>query len=80
MKGFDSFTTSEYQEGGAELKQALCAHGWDVDHVPAHAVATMDMDSDSLSAYDCVVISDVGTNTFCLLRECSLRPSPSRTA
>ena len=38
QKGFDSFTTTEYVEGGAEYCAALREDGWDVDHVPAHAI------------------------------------------
>lgn len=67
QKGFDSFTTSEYQEGGAEFKEALRAQGWTVDHVPAHRIADdMPATMAGLQAYDCVVISDVGANTFLL--------------
>lgn len=67
QKGFDSFTTSEYAEGGQEFKAALRENGWEVNHIPAHLIATdMPPTVESLSAYDCVVISDVGANTFLL--------------
>ncbi|WP_328345234.1 glutamine amidotransferase [Micromonospora sp. NBC_00421] len=67
QKGFDSFTNSEYQEGGHEFKAALLAQGWEVDHVPAHRIAErMPTTADGLRQYDCIVISDVGANTFLL--------------
>ncbi|MFC8501291.1 glutamine amidotransferase [Pedococcus sp. NPDC057267] len=67
QKGFDSFTNSEYVEGGAEFKEALTQQGWDVVHIPAHRIADdMPQTVEGLSAYDCVVVSDVGANTFLL--------------
>lgn len=69
QKGFDSFTTTEYVEGGVEYREALEAGGWQVTHVPAHAVESQFPTSiDALNAYDLVVISDVGANTFLLTR------------
>lgn len=67
QKGFDSFTNSEYVEGGAEFKQALTDRGWEVQHVPAHRIADdMPTTVHGLAEYDCVVVSDVGANTFLL--------------
>jgi len=67
QKGFDSFTNSEYIEGGGEFKAALQSLGWSVDHIPAHRIAyDMPISIEGLAAYDCVVISDVGANTFLL--------------
>lgn len=65
QKGFDSFTTTEYVEGAAEFTNALTNLGWQVDHVQAHAIADrMPTDAKALSEYGCIVISDVGVNTF----------------
>jgi uncharacterized membrane protein len=67
QKGFDSFTNSEYFEGGAEFKEALTSRGWHVDHIPAHRIADdMPQTVEGLAQYDCVVLSDVGSNTFLL--------------
>src|SRR4051794_35456423 len=67
QKGFDSFTNSEYTEGGAEFKEALRSRGWQVDHIPAHRISyDMPQTVEGLAEYDCVVISDVGSNTFLL--------------
>ncbi len=69
QKGFDSFTTTEYVEGGKEYAEALRSDGWEVDHMPAHAIETaFPADLEALGAYDLVVISDVGANTFLLTR------------
>jgi uncharacterized membrane protein len=67
QKGFDSFSTVEYSEGIHWLRSALQGGGWQVDYQPAH-VAARDFPSDAraLSAYDCVMLSDVGANTLLL--------------
>jgi len=70
QKGFDSFTSTEYVEGGQEYVTALREGGWEVTHVPAHRIETVFVPSpDFLSAYDLVIISDVGAKTFLLTRE-----------
>lgn len=69
QKGFDSFTTTEYVEGGVEFREALESDGWKVTHVPAHAIeAQFPRTMSALKHYDLVVISDVGANTFLLTR------------
>ena len=69
QKGFDTFTTTEYVEGGAEFRAALEAAGWQVGHIPAHKIETdFPRTEEELTAYDVVVISDVGANTFLLTR------------
>ena len=39
VKGFDSFTTSEYAEGGAQLIEALERAGMQVTYLPNHVAA-----------------------------------------
>ncbi len=69
QKGFDSFTTTEYAEGGHEYIEALRSGGWEVTHMPSHTIETsFPTDLEGLRAYDLVVISDVGANTFLLSR------------
>jgi uncharacterized membrane protein len=65
QKGFDSFTTTEYAEGVGWLREALVSGGWDFHHMPAH-VAARDFPSTAgaLSDYDCVILSDIGTNSL----------------
>lgn len=68
QKGFDSFTTSEYAQGGAEFVAALEAHGHEVTRIPAHEVPTRVPETveELRSLADVIVISDVGANTFLL--------------
>ncbi len=69
QKGFDSFTTTEYVEGGHEYLDALRSGGWEADHIPAHAIETaFPADPAWIEPYDLVVISDVGANSFLLTR------------
>jgi uncharacterized membrane protein len=69
QKGFDTFTTTEYVEGGAEFKTALRDAGWDVTYIPAHKVeADFPRSAPDLASFDVVVLSDVGANTFLLTR------------
>ncbi|WP_155349111.1 glutamine amidotransferase [Acrocarpospora pleiomorpha] len=67
QKGFDSFTTTEYQEGGGWLHAALESGGWEVTYQPAHVAATHFPSSvEELRQYDCVILSDIGANTLLL--------------
>lgn len=67
QKGFDSFTTTEYAEGGGHLIAALEGAGWDVSYQPAHVAARSFPDTaEALSAYDLVILSDIGANTLLL--------------
>jgi uncharacterized membrane protein len=69
-KGFDSFTTSTYEEGCADFVAALESRGWAVEHIPSHLVDTqMPSTVEALSRYAVVALSDVGSNTFLLGRQ-----------
>jgi len=70
QKGFDSFATSEYVEGAGEFIEAMRAGGVQVHHVPAHRIELdMPVSVDDLGRYSCIVLSDVGANTFLLGRQ-----------
>jgi uncharacterized membrane protein len=71
IKGMDVFQQPRYEEGGAELVAALEGSGAAVTRVPAH-LACRDFPSsvDTLSAYDVVVLSDVGADSFELTDDC----------
>ena len=71
VKGFDSFTTSVYQEGATKLIEGLRKDGFDVEYIPNH-VANVQIPStiEGLAAYDAVVLSDIGSNTL-LLPDCT---------
>ncbi len=67
QKGFDSFTTTEYQEGISWLRAALEKAGWQVDYQPAHVAARdFPFTVEALQAYDSVILSDIGANTLLL--------------
>ena len=69
VKGFDSFTTASYAEGGTAMIAALRSGGVDVTYQPCHVAANAFPDTpDSLSAFDVVILSDIGANTL-LLRD-----------
>ena len=69
IKGFDSFTTSTYMEGGSALIAALRSGGAEVTYQPCHVAANAFPDSaEALAAYDVVILSDIGANTL-LLRD-----------
>jgi uncharacterized membrane protein len=69
VKGFDSFTTSTYAEGGTAMIAALRSQGVDVTYQPCHVAASSFPDTEEgLSAFDVIVLSDIGANTL-LLRD-----------
>lgn len=66
-KGFDSFVTSEYAEGGAALLNALDTDGFDVTYMPCHVAASAFPSTlEDLNNFDVVLLSDIGSNTFLL--------------
>jgi uncharacterized membrane protein len=70
QKGFDSFTTSTYEEGCAEFVAALESRGWVVEHIPSHLVdARMPSTVETLRQHAVIALSDVGSNTFLLGRQ-----------
>ena len=69
VKGFDSFTTSTYAEGGTAMIAALRSKGVDVTYQPCHVAATSFPDSaEAMAAFDVIALSDIGANTL-LLRD-----------
>ncbi len=65
IKGFDSFTTSEYVEGAGKLIEALQSSGTDVTFLPNHlAPAGFPGTAKELSRYDVVILSDIGANSL----------------
>ncbi|EBO3633853.1 cytoplasmic protein [Salmonella enterica] len=66
-KGFDSFTSSKYEEGAEYLLSCLRQKGIEIDYMPAHIVQTNFPGTlNDLLIYDAIVISDIGSNTFLL--------------
>lgn len=80
-KGFDSFTTVDYAEGGQALIDALTVDGIDLTYMPCHVAATeFPSTAEELGAYDVVLLSDIGANTFLLPARTFVRgqQSPNR--
>lgn len=73
VKGFDSFYTSTYETGEKWLKAALENAGYEVEFMPNHmAIENFPFTMDELKVYDCIILSDIGSNTLLL-------PSPTFT-
>ena len=82
-KGFDSFTSVTFHSGADDYIKALGRHDITVTHIAAHDVPQdFPTDAKALSAYDVVVLSDIGANSFQLPPETWLegKASPDRLA
>jgi uncharacterized membrane protein len=67
VKGFDSFTTSSYEEGVGWLRAALQRAGHAVHFMPNHLVSTdFPTSVAELERYQVVMLSDCGSNTLLL--------------
>jgi len=66
-KGFDSFYTSTYEEGGGDFIAALERAGHEVDFMPNHVASdSFPATPEELDRFDVVVLSDIGANTILL--------------
>jgi uncharacterized membrane protein len=71
VKGVDVFQQPRYEEGGQELVAALEAAGNEVTRVPAHlACRDVPSSAEGFDAYDVVIVSDVGADSFELTDDC----------
>ena len=78
MKGFDQFHSTEYEEGGGAFLAALDASGVAVTYLRAHEISSsFPTTPEALAAFDVVVLSDVGANSFLLTDEVFLRSERS---
>lgn len=67
FKGFDSFTSVTFHTGADEYIAALARQGIAIDQMYAHDVPDrFPSDLDALSAYEVVILSDIGANSFLL--------------
>ena len=77
QKGFDTFSTTFYQEGVGPLREALQGAGHAVDYMPSHVAATsFPLSVTQLEAYDVVILSDIGANTLLLHPDTFERSKP----
>lgn len=67
VKGADAFYTSVYETGEKWIKAALEQGGCQVDFLPNHlATEEFPFTMEELRAYDCIILSDIGSNTLLL--------------
>ncbi|MGN6551223.1 MAG: glutamine amidotransferase [Pararhizobium sp.] len=77
-KGFDQFGSATFHLGAEPLVNALQGTEFELTYMKAHeASEQFPYDLDSLSAYDAVILSDIGSNTILLPPDVWLR---SKTA
>ncbi len=70
IKGKDMFDETNYHEPALIMKEMLEALGHKFTHIPCHLVPRdYPRDLATLSLYDVVIYSDVGSNSFLLLPE-----------
>jgi uncharacterized membrane protein len=78
LKGFDQFHTTEYEEGAGVFLAALEQAGFAVTYVRGHEIsARFPKTAEELDAFDVVVLSDIGSNSFLLPDETFLRSERS---
>ena len=66
-KGFDSFTSVVFESGAGPFIAAAASQGIAVEQMYGHDVPAQFPGSvDELSAYDAVILSDIGANSFLL--------------
>ncbi|MFA7127268.1 MAG: glutamine amidotransferase [Bacilli bacterium] len=70
-KGFDHFSSTVFETGHYYLKKALKANNSiEYTHMPGHEVAECFPESlEELNAFDVIILSDVGANSFLLSRK-----------
>ena len=82
VKGFDSFYTSTYEEGVKYIQSAIEKAGYEVDFLPNHlAPEKFPTTMEEIKKYDCVILSDIGSNTLLLPHKTFTRSekTPNRT-
>lgn len=66
-KGFDSFTSVTFHSGADDYIASLARQGITVEHLYAHDVPQkFPVDAEAMSAYDVIILSDIGANSFLL--------------
>src|SRR5690554_4689442 len=80
-KGFDAFPHTQVEIGCAKLLAVLAEAGHEVHHLRSHDVAELFPQTlAELSAYDVVLLSDIGANSLLLSPDVFTRgrPAPNR--
>lgn len=74
IKGFDQFSTVEYEEGAGDFLRSLDRSGADVTYIRAHEISQkFPKSKEEMDRFDVVVLSDIGANSFLLCDETFLR-------
>lgn len=67
FKGFDQFGSVTFHSGTEPLVKALHDTSFELAHMPAHkAVEEFPFDFDGLTAYDAILLADIGANSLLL--------------
>ena len=67
FKGWDFFSSTVYDTGCAYLQKALEGAGFAFTHLPNHLADSQFPNTlEGLSAYDVILLSDIGANTLLL--------------
>lgn len=67
IKGFDEFTTTTFHTGADPFLAAAASQGYEIEQMYAHDVPQkFPRTVQALSAYDVVILSDIGANSFVL--------------
>lgn len=76
-KGFDQFASVTFHLGAEPLVEALKGSPFQLRYMPAHeAQQDFPLTLEALSAYDAVILSDIGANTLLLHPDTWLRSKP----
>lgn len=74
VKGFNRFSASDYQTGIGALQRSLQGSEIELVHLPGHLVPTeFPSTLDAISAYDVIVLSDIGSDSLLLHPDTFLR-------
>lgn len=74
FKGFDQFGSVHFHTGADPLLKALKGSAFAVDYMTAHEAAEgFPFEMEGLKAYDIIILSDIGANTFLLPPDVWLR-------
>lgn len=70
IKGFDSFVSCNYEEEFHFIQKSIEKGGFEFHHIACHEVdAKFPATVEALKQYDCLILSDVGSNSFLLRNE-----------
>lgn len=73
-KGFDSFSTSRYEEGKDQIEAAIKKAGYEFCYISnTYAAERFPCTMEELEQYSAVFLSDIGSNTLLLTDQCFAR-------